>query len=134
VAVCCIYAAMDTFWADVRASFQQKIEYSEDNLGCWLWVGGFRSSGYGRFWVKWPDMAYRKEELAHRMAYMLEHSLLPADFVAMSAGLEISHLCHNKKCVRPEHIVLESHDINMSRVHCKNQMVCSRNHWPICLL
>jgi hypothetical protein len=125
---------MDTFWANIGASFKPKYENSEDNLGCYLWVGALRSSGYGRFWIKWPDMAYRKEELAHRVAYMLEHKLLPEELQAMSGGLELSHLCHHKKCVKPDHIILESHINNMSRLHCEKQGMCSANHWPLCLL
>ena len=63
-------------------------------------------------------MAYRKEELAHRVAYMLEHKLLPEELQAMSGGLEL----------------LESHINNMSRLHCEKQGMCSANHRPLCLL
>lgn len=35
---------------------------------------------------------------------------------------EISHLCHQKWCVNPEHLVRESHNIN-----CERRDYCSRN-------
>ncbi len=30
-----------------------------------------------------------------------------------------SHLCHNYRCIRPNHITFEKRDINMSRVSCR---------------
>ena len=38
---------------------------------------------------------------------------------------EISHLCHNTKCVNPEHLVLENHEINIQRKQCCLRRRCA---------
>ena len=35
-----------------------------------------------------------------------------------SPGQDISHLCHNSKCCNPTHLVIENHEVNMSRIGC----------------
>ena len=49
-------------------------------------------------------------------------------------SVEISHLHHHKLCVKPQHLVLETHVIKMDRLHCKNQGFCFRGHQPHCLI
>ena len=49
-------------------------------------------------------------------------------------SVEISHLCYHKRCVKPQHLVLETHAMNMDRLHCKNQEFCSRGHQTHCLI
>lgn len=38
--------------------------------------------------------------------------------IELAPGLEASHLCHNKACIKPEHMTAEPHLINMSRNAC----------------
>ena len=61
---------------------------------CLAWVGGITSNGYGimRKTGEGPSMRY-----AHRVAYELEHGPIPV-------GMEIDHLCRNRKCVEPTHL------------------------------
>ena len=35
--------------------------------------------------------------------------------------LEVSHLCHQTLCVKPDHVVLESKALNNERKHCFDQ-------------
>ncbi len=57
---------------------------------CWNWTGKLDKDGYGRF--RLPD----RWVLAHRFAY---------EYFKCSIGdLVIHHLCHNKKCVNPDHL------------------------------
>lgn len=37
----------------------------------------------------------------------------------LADGLECSHLCHNKGCMSPDHVVAEPHEVNMSRTTCQ---------------
>lgn len=69
---------------------------------CWEWQGGRDSNGYGQLWFN------NKRAGAHRVAYLLERGPIPP-------GLVIDHLCHNRKCVRPDHLQLSTVAANSSR-------------------
>jgi hypothetical protein len=70
----------DQFWA--------RVDRSGD---CWSWLGRIDRLGYGRVGVKGKMM------MVHRYAWTLSGGELPA-------GMVIDHLCHNRACVRPEHL------------------------------
>lgn len=54
--------------------------------GCWLWTGAINGKGYGAY----------KGTSAHRFTY--------AWFVEpIAAGLEVDHLCRERRCVNPAH-------------------------------
>lgn len=55
--------------------------------GCWTWIGPKDPVGYGR----------HKNRLAHRVAYEIHYGAIPAGYV-------VHHFCHNKLCVRPDHL------------------------------
>jgi hypothetical protein len=84
--------------------FKSKVEVHSDN--CWEWFGGYRSNGYGDYYSD------GKSHIAHRWAKLFS---LGID----SSPLEASHLCGNRYCVNPEHIVLESGKENISRINGK---------------
>ena len=86
-----------------------------------------QASTYVRVSCTFPGKPSQREYV-HRLVYMLEHrrSSLPLH-------LEVSHLCHTPRCVRIDHLTLETKEMNQSRIHCKNQGFCSRNHLPLCI-
>lgn len=55
--------------------------------GCWEWRGPMHDGGYGTF----------GHTYAHRFSYELVHGRIPA-------GLQIDHLCRNRRCVNPGHL------------------------------
>lgn len=72
----------------VEERFWAKVDKSD---GCWVWTAGISSGGYGSFWLD------GKNRRAHRVAYELTVGPVPQ-------GLQLDHLCRNRRCVRPDHL------------------------------
>lgn len=60
--------------------------------GCWEWTGTKNPDGYGMF-----ALTHTKPVGAHRFSYELHVGKIPD-------GLVIDHICHNRACVRPDHL------------------------------
>jgi hypothetical protein len=94
---------------DVR--FRAKISIDPAS-GCWLWTGTVGKNGYGQIRDE-----NRRHIYAHRWAYERERGPIPA-------GLQIDHLCRNKRCVNPAHLEAVTRVENTRRwaatiTHCK---------------
>ncbi len=117
-------------------------EWLEDKLdkkhwGCWnspTGLAGSRlnnsSSGYPQVSVKESvdasDMlttrGVRKRQfkdskpgvrvLCHHLALVASNRPLP------TRGEDVSHLCHNRLCCNPDHLIVELHGLNMKRQNC----------------
>lgn len=72
---------IETFW-----SYVNKSDY------CWEWFGNTDKDGYGRFW--WLGKNVR----AHKFSKELSGYPIPD-------GMVSRHLCNNRICVNPDHIV-----------------------------
>lgn len=70
----------EQFWAKVDKSGE-----------CWNWTGTIEPNGYGRCGFA------RQTYYAHRLAF----SALVRPLVA---GEYVDHVCHNVRCVRPDHL------------------------------
>lgn len=71
---------MNRFWS--------KVNKTEE---CWIFIASGNKWGYGQFWYQGKFIA------AHRFSYMIENG-------PIKEGLEIHHLCRNRRCVNPEHL------------------------------
>lgn len=69
--------------------FTQKVEITPT---CWNWKACITKDGYGYFRTE-NGMSF-----AHRVAYEHHHG------IKIKSGLEIDHLCRNRKCVNPAHL------------------------------
>jgi hypothetical protein len=69
---------------------------------CWAWKGATDHLGYARF------HASAGVQLAHRLAYEWFVGPIPA-------GLEIDHVCRNRRCVNPAHLEAVTHRENVLR-------------------
>lgn len=77
---------------------------------CWNW-GGALSRGYGVIRVD------GKKALAHRVSYELANGPIPE-------GLQIDHMCHNRRCVNPSHlqaVTAEGNRQNLSGAYMNSQ-------------
>jgi hypothetical protein len=68
--------------------------------GCWEWTGGRDAGGYGRIQVQGERME------THRFIWTCEHGPIPR-------GLMVRHRCDNRRCVRPDHLLLGTARDNM---------------------
>ena len=107
---------IDKFWSKVDR---------KSNDECWEWLGSDNGHEYGRFYAgggKDNPLTY----YAHRYSYTLYYGEIPE-------GLEIDHLCKNRKCVNPLHLeavttkvnVLRSDSLSAKRAR---QEFCIRGH------
>lgn len=96
--------------------------------GCVVWLG-CGSQKYGRKRVKFPGDHASRLVYTHRLCYMLTHRLQQ-----LPENIEISHLCHTPRCIRIDHLVPEPRATNADRLTCNLQRVCTKNHYPHCLI
>lgn len=81
------------FWEKVSATSAH---------GCWVWEYATNGVGYGRFWDG-TRLLY-----AHRFAYIERFGAIPD-------GLELDHLCRNRRCVNPAHLEPVTRSENLLR-------------------
>ncbi|HEY6020211.1 MAG TPA: HNH endonuclease signature motif containing protein [Candidatus Paceibacterota bacterium] len=89
---------------------------------CWLWIGAVNEHGYGKVSAGGRKGKYKR---AHVAAYEMEYGPVPE-------GLELDHLCHNRRCVRPDHLEAVTRQVNVNRGdNAKGKMVghlCKYGH------
>jgi predicted XRE-type DNA-binding protein len=90
----------------MESKFLKKVEKTDS---CWNWTGRLDIGGYGRFsrgnghWTK-----------AHRTSYEIYKGNIPN-------GLIIRHLCHNRKCVNPNHLETGTQKDNVKDMYLANR-------------
>ena len=72
--------------------------------GCWEWTGAIKGNGYGNVW----SASTGRVMPAHRFVYELERGPIPE-------GLDLDHLCRNRRCVRPDHLEPVTRSVNIRR-------------------
>ena len=81
---------------------------------CWICKLGGLNKPYSTLTVKFPWVPSKKTMNSHRFAYMIDKKIFE-----LPKELEISHRCHNKRCVNPEHLSCEPDVVNKDRQICR---------------
>lgn len=93
--------------------------------GCWQWNGALDGGGYGHISMR-KVKGKLSHERAHRIAFMMFRGEIPK-------GLELDHVCRNRRCVNPGHLEPVSHLENVLRgesIPASNarKLICVRGH------
>lgn len=99
-----------------KTFMESVIQHLRIGNGCWEWGGTKDGLGYGVL------NSEKRRAFAHRIVYeLVSGEILP--------GLEIDHLCHNRACVRPDHLEAVTHAENMRRSAVYKQWThCAKGH------
>lgn len=90
----------------MEQKFLKKIEKTDT---CWNWKGRLDIGGYGRFcqgdghWTK-----------AHRTSYKIYKG-------SIADGLIVRHICNNRKCVNPDHLIAGTQKENVADMFASNR-------------
>jgi hypothetical protein len=71
---------------------------------CWEWQKATMEGGYGQAW----DRAQKRLRPAHCVVYERVHGPIPE-------GMELDHLCRNRRCVNPNHVEPVTGAVNAQR-------------------
>lgn len=84
--------------------------------GCWIWLGGVSSHGYGQF--RYNGENWR----AHKLSWFLTHGIVPKGLSDMKVVL--MHSCDVKRCVNPAHLSVATQKENIQDMIRKGRKVC----------
>lgn len=82
---------------------------------CWTWTGCLNSRGYGCVQID------KKVQLTHRVSYQLHVGEIPP-------GLQVDHLCRNKRCCNPHHLEAVTGKVNCERSVQATKTRCKQGH------
>ena len=116
----CFYS--EIFLKNCHGQLQAKSTL-HSNGECMIWKGAVNNRGYGIFRYRAPEGTFRSIG-AHRVSAFVNNGLDGNFDFVLSERLHASHLCHNKKCINPSHINLESSSINQLRQNCIRTNAC----------
>jgi HNH endonuclease len=97
--------------------FMSKVVWNGDEDECWTWEGALNKA-YGYFW------SGGRMRGAHRVAHELFIGPIPS-------GLDVDHLCRNRRCVSPAHLEAVTHVENLHRGDTVTARHAAVTHCPV---
>lgn len=91
----------------IAALFWAKVDKTND---CWLWIASKNRAGYGHF------RSHGRSLGAHRVSYEMANGPIVGKW-------EVDHTCHNRDCVKPDHLRLTTRKQN-----CENRKGADRDN------
>ena len=89
----------------VEERYWEKVDKTGE---CWIWTAYCNHKGYGRFGYG-GKLVY-----SHRLSFEWAHGEIPE-------GMQVDHRCHQRNCVRPEHLRLVTNAQNQQNRRGANQ-------------
>lgn len=107
---------------DCRGTIEDRLwsRFAPDQeTGCWNWTAAISAGSYGSIYYQ------GRMQKAHRISWTLTRGEIPG-------GLELDHLCRNRRCINPDHLEPVTRRENLARGIQSNQnmgkMFCIRGH------
>lgn len=83
---------------------------------CHLWIGAVNKDGYG---IYRPSFRGKQIKVTvHRFIFYINN------MDNFDTHMHISHLCHNKQCIKLSHLSMEPQSVNNSRKSCVAEGQC----------
>ena len=89
-------------------AFWSKISITDKIKDCWEWGGAKTTHGYGNVRI---NKQYLK---AHRVAFMMANGEIPEGYI-------VCHICDNRSCCNPSHLMLGTTKSNAADMLLKNR-------------
>jgi hypothetical protein len=83
-------------WDTGERPIEEVLKQYKVEGGCWSWTGSINRGGYGTF-KRFLDAKY-VGVLAHRFSFEVHHGR------TIVRGMELDHLCRNRRCINPDHL------------------------------
>lgn len=84
---------------EIAPSWNGRVDRRGGPNACWPWIGGLMTNGYGQTRVK--ENGRWRGAGAHQVAYYMATGL----WERKSDGRLVRHLCHNRRCCNPAHLL-----------------------------
>lgn len=102
IPVWAVYHIASNLGVAKRSRIKKLIKYEVDEKGCWNWLTNLDDKGYGKITIN------NRRTRAHIYYYEQKYGEVPE-------GLELDHLCRNKRCCNPDHLEAVTGIVNVRR-------------------